>query len=142
MLAVIEIGIGFVVLAAALAAGTGFADRFVPLTIGMGGAGAIAILGLILVSHGFFQVMLRRRTADRHWLRTKGLVWLMLTLLSVFGFAVHAFAPLLDAFRIGGFPLGYYMAAQGAPIAFVIMLFFFAARADTIDVEEGVAEDE
>lgn len=142
MLAMIEIGFGIVVLAAGLAAGIGLAGRFVPLTIGMGGAGAIALLGLILIAHGIFCLMLRRRTDDRHWLRTTGLMWVMLTLLAFFGFAVHALAPLLDAFKVAGFPLGYYMAAQGAPIAFVIMLFLFAARADTIDVEEGVAEDE
>jgi putative solute:sodium symporter small subunit len=33
------------------------------------------------------------------------------------------------------------MAAQGSLIAFVVMLFVFAKRQDTIDREEGVAED-
>jgi putative solute:sodium symporter small subunit len=34
------------------------------------------------------------------------------------------------------------MAAQGSLIAFVVMLFVFAAAQDRIDREEGVAEDE
>jgi len=34
------------------------------------------------------------------------------------------------------------MAAQGSLLAFVIMLFYFAKRQDTIDREEGVAEED
>jgi putative solute:sodium symporter small subunit len=41
-----------------------------------------------------------------------------------------------------GFPLGFYMAAQGSLIAFVVMLFVFARQQDRIDREHGVAEDE
>ena len=33
------------------------------------------------------------------------------------------------------------MAAQGSLIAFVVMLFLFAKRQDSIDRQEGVAED-
>ncbi len=41
-----------------------------------------------------------------------------------------------------GFPLGFYMAAQGSLIVFVVMLFVFARQQDKIDREFGVAEDE
>ena len=40
-----------------------------------------------------------------------------------------------------GFPLGYYMAAQGSLIVFVILIFWFASRQNAIDEEFGVAED-
>ena len=40
------------------------------------------------------------------------------------------------------FPLGFYMAAQGSLIAFVVMLFMFAKQQDKIDREFGFAEDE
>jgi putative solute:sodium symporter small subunit len=39
------------------------------------------------------------------------------------------------------FPLGFYMAAQGSLIAFVVMLFFFAKQQDKIDRDHGYAED-
>jgi putative solute:sodium symporter small subunit len=41
-----------------------------------------------------------------------------------------------------GFPLGFYMAAQGSLIVFVVMLFMFARQQDKIDREFGVAEDD
>ena len=43
---------------------------------------------------------------------------------------------------IFGFPLGFYMAAQGSLIAFVVMLFVFAKQQDAIDREFGVAEED
>ena len=142
MLAMFEIAFGALVLTAAFAARLGYADTVLPLPIGVGAAAALALFGLILVLHGIYRVMLERRADDRYWLRTTGLMALMLALLFLFGFAIHGLVPLLNAFKVAGFPLGFYMAAQGALIAFVIMLFLFAARADAIDVQEGVAEDE
>jgi putative solute:sodium symporter small subunit len=39
-----------------------------------------------------------------------------------------------------GFPLGFYMAAQGSPIIFVILIFWSVRRQEEIDEECGVAE--
>ncbi len=41
-----------------------------------------------------------------------------------------------------GFPLGFYMAAQGSLIVFVVMLFMFARQQNRIDGEHGYAEEE
>lgn len=79
---------------------------------------------------------------DRYWSRTSHLMWTMLVLWIFFGYVVHMFVVPLNQMKILGFPLGFYMAAQGSLIAFVIMLFVFAKRQDAIDREEGVAEDE
>ena len=40
------------------------------------------------------------------------------------------------------FPLGFYMAAQGSLIVFVVMLFLFAKQQDKIDREFGFAEED
>lgn len=79
---------------------------------------------------------------DRYWKRTSGLMWTMVALWLFFGFIIHAFVNSLNAFSILGFPFGFYMAAQGSLIAFVIMLFVYARRQDRIDREEGVAEED
>lgn len=63
-------------------------------------------------------------------------VWLF------FGYIVHMFVHVLNKVVILGFPLGFYMAAQGSLIAFVTMLFVFAKQQDKIDREFGVAEDD
>ena len=41
-----------------------------------------------------------------------------------------------------GFPLGFYMAAQGSLIVFVVMLFMFAKQQNRIDREFGYAEED
>lgn len=78
--------------------------------------------------------------AERHWSRTSALMWIMLILWATFSFFIHMFVEQLNTITILGFPLGFYMAAQGSLIAFVVMLFIFAGRQDKIDREEGVAE--
>ena len=69
-------------------------------------------------------------------------MWIMMALWVFFSFIIHLFVNQLNSIVILGFPLGYYMAAQGSLIAFVVMLFLFAKRQNQIDREEGVAEDE
>ncbi|MEQ1612203.1 MAG: DUF4212 domain-containing protein [Hyphomicrobiaceae bacterium] len=80
-------------------------------------------------------------SGDRYWARTSSLMWLMFAAWVFFSFIIHFFVGQLNEIRFLGFPLGFYMAAQGSLIAFVVMLFLFAKRQDTIDREEGVAED-
>ena len=79
---------------------------------------------------------------DSYWAKTSTLMYTMLALWFFFSFAVHFFVVPLNKIVILGFPLGFYMAAQGSLIAFVVMLFWFARAQDKIDVEEGVAEEE
>ncbi len=79
---------------------------------------------------------------DRYWQRTSSLMWTMLALWLFFSFIVHFFVNQLNEIKILGFPLGFYMAAQGSLVAFVVMLFVFAKRQDSIDRQEGVAEED
>jgi putative solute:sodium symporter small subunit len=82
-----------------------------------------------------------RATAAAYWRKTSGLMWLMLIIWAFFSFGVHIFAPSLNTIHVLGFPLGFYMAAQGSLIVYVVGLFFFAARQNAIDEEFGVQED-
>ena len=82
-------------------------------------------------------------TSDRarHWEKTRSLMFIMLGLWIFFSFIIHMFVNALNNIVILGFPLGYYMSAQGSLIAFVVMLFIFARKQNAIDEEFGVAED-
>jgi putative solute:sodium symporter small subunit len=53
----------------------------------------------------------------------------------VFGLAVTLFVVPLNRIKIPllGFPLGIYLAAQGALIVFVMMLFTFAQQRERIE---------
>jgi len=76
------------------------------------------------------------------WSKTKGLMITCLVIWFIFGFVIHAFVKPLNEIVIAGFPLGFYMAAQGSLIIFVVLIFWFSARQDSIDREFGVAEDD
>ncbi len=80
-------------------------------------------------------------TARAYWSKTSALMWIVLAIWFLAGFVVHIFAPSLNEIRVLGFPLGFYMAAQGSLIVFVVGLFWFARRQNQIDEEFGVQED-
>jgi putative solute:sodium symporter small subunit len=79
-----------------------------------------------------------------HWRRTTRLMWTHLIIWFLFGYVVHFFVKPLNTIIIPvlNFPLGFYMAAQGSLIVFVVMLFVFAWQQDRIDRKHGVAEDD
>ena len=76
------------------------------------------------------------------WSKTKGLMITTLIIWFIFSFGIHFFVESLNNIEILGFPLGFYMAAQGSLIIFVILIFWFAGRQDSIDREFGVAEED
>ena len=69
-------------------------------------------------------------------------MWTILAIWAIFSFGVHLFARPLNEIVVFGFPLGFYMAAQGSLIVFVILCFWNASAQNRIDEEFGVAEDE
>ena len=77
-----------------------------------------------------------------HWAKTKSLMITTMVVWFIFGYFIHFFVDAMNSVVILGFPLGFYMAAQGSLIAFVILIFWFDRRQDAIDNEFGVAEEE
>ena len=80
-----------------------------------------------------------QRTA--HWSKTSRLMWTIMALWFFFSFVIPAFATQLNNIVIAGFPLGFYMAAQGSLISYVVLCFWNARSQNKIDQEFGVAED-
>ena len=79
---------------------------------------------------------------EEHWARTKRLMFITLGIWFVFAYLVHWFAGALNGISFLGFPLGFYMAAQGSLAIFVILIFLSNRAQDKIDRECGVAEDD
>ena len=63
-------------------------------------------------------------------------IWFVVTYVAIF------FAPQLDKIVILGFPMGYYMGAQGSLIVFVWLIFNYALKMNKADIEYGVEEEE
>ena len=79
--------------------------------------------------------------AQRHWRKTSALMWTTLFFWFLFSFVIHFFVDSLNEIVILGFPLGWYFAAQGSLIIFVVLCFWFASRQNRIDEDCGLAED-
>jgi putative solute:sodium symporter small subunit len=77
-----------------------------------------------------------------HWAETQRLTYIMIGIWAFFSFFIHMFAGSLNGIKILGFPLGFYMAAQGSLIVFVAQLFWFAKAQDNVDRKYGMAEDD
>ena len=77
---------------------------------------------------------------ERHWEKTKGLMMLTLTIWFVFSIVIFMFGESLNNGSFLGYPLAYYMCAQGSIIIFVVLIFWFANRQEKIDEEFGFAE--
>ena len=80
-------------------------------------------------------------TMHRYWTKTSRLMWIIFALWLFFSFVIHMFAVQLNAIKFLGFPLGFYMAAQGSLIAFVVLCTWNAIAQNKIDEEFGVQED-
>jgi putative solute:sodium symporter small subunit len=63
-------------------------------------------------------------------------IWFVVTYVAIF------FSPELNNIVILGFPMGYYMGAQGSLIIFVILIFWYAFAMNKKDKEYGVEEEE
>lgn len=64
------------------------------------------------------------------------LIWFVVT------YVVGFFARELNGITFFGFPVGFYMGAQGALIIYVISIFYYARYMNRLDREYGVAEGE
>ncbi len=80
--------------------------------------------------------------AEGHWGATSRLMWISLAIWAFFSFVIHFFVNSLNAIVIFGFPVGFWFAAQGSLVVFVVLLFWFAKAQDKIDRDHGFAEED
>ena len=78
---------------------------------------------------------------EAYWNKTSRLMWNIMGWWVFFSFVIHLFAVPLNGIVIAGFPMGFYMAAQGSLVAFVVLCFWNAYAQNKIDEEFGVAEE-
>lgn len=76
-----------------------------------------------------------------YWRRTRALALVLVTTWFIAAFLIHVAAPAFNQVRFLGFPLGFYIAAQGSLIVFVIILVVYVARQDRLDRDFGMIDD-
>ena len=79
---------------------------------------------------------------DAHWRKTTRLMLTHLGIWFFFGYVIHMFVVPLNKITIPilGFPLGFYMSAQGSLIIYVVIIFIYARYMNSLDKVYGVHE--
>lgn len=83
----------------------------------------------------------QKKDVAEYWSRNLGIivpclvVWALVSL----GAGI-VFAPILNGIHLGGYPLGFWFAQQGAIYIFIILIFFYAWRMNKLDREFDVDE--
>ena len=60
----------------------------------------------------------------------------------IFSIVIFMFGEGMNEGSFLGYPLAYYMSAQGSIVIFVVLIFWFAGRQEKIDEEFGFTEKE
>lgn len=77
-----------------------------------------------------------------YWHRNLKLTSILLFIWFFVTFVIGFFARPLSEITIFGFPFSFYMAAQGALIVYVLIIWFYARSMNKLDAEYGVHEGE
>jgi len=78
---------------------------------------------------------------DRYWKKNLSLMAVLLTIWFVVSYGCGIlFVQQLNAIKIGGFPLGFWFAQQGAIYVFVILIFVYYFTMQKYDKEFDVHE--
>ena len=78
----------------------------------------------------------------QYWRKNLRLTGILLAVWFVVSFVIVWFARDLQSVTFLGFPLSFYMGAQGALVIFVVLVGYYAYRMDKLDREYGVHEDD
>jgi putative solute:sodium symporter small subunit len=83
-----------------------------------------------------------KATLAAYWSENKRLTTITLVIWALVSFGAVFFVDALNSIVIFGFPLGYYMGAQGSLIVFVALIFNYSAMMNKIDRKYGLQEEE
>ena len=77
-----------------------------------------------------------------YWQRNLRMTTFLLAVWFVVTFVVSFFARELSGLTIFGFPLGFYMGAQGALVIYVLIVWYYARYMNALDKEYNAHEGE
>ena len=83
-----------------------------------------------------------RELRAAHWRRTRAMTAILLALWSLTTFCSVFFARELARLELFGWPLSFYMAAQGAALIYLALIAFYAWRMRRLDLQYNTRERE
>ncbi|MFP5466307.1 MAG: DUF4212 domain-containing protein [Gammaproteobacteria bacterium] len=80
--------------------------------------------------------------ARAYWTATLGLLTKVLVIWFVVPYLGGVvFADALNSIKLGGYPLGFWIAQQGSIYLFIVLIFWYAKKMGAIDRKFGMQED-
>ena len=79
---------------------------------------------------------------EKHWEKSKNHMIVTLVIWFFFSTVIFMFGAEINSMSFLGYPLAYYMTAQGSLLAFVQLIFWFANKQENIDDECGFGEED
>ena len=86
--------------------------------------------------------MAEQPSNNEYWSANIRLVTICLVIwaLASFGFGI-LLRPLVSGIAVGGTDLGFWFAQQGSILVFLVLIFFYAWRMNSLDKQFGVDEE-
>jgi len=81
------------------------------------------------------------RGAKTYWQKTRRLTFGLLVLWAAITFGLNWFANELNGVVVFGFPLGFYMAAQGELLIYLAIIWFYNRMMVKLDAEFGIDDE-
>ncbi len=78
--------------------------------------------------------------AKAYWRENQRLIVILLVIWFCVTYIPVIFVNQVNSIVIAGFPLGYYMGAQGSLIVFVVMIFYYAFAMNKLDEKYGLSD--
>ncbi len=81
------------------------------------------------------------KSASAYWAANVRIIVISIVIWALvsFGFGI-VLRPMLSGVAIGGTDLGFWFAQQGSILTFIVLIFFYAWRMNSLDREFGVDE--
>lgn len=86
--------------------------------------------------------MVEKAKLEAYWKENQKLTAILLLIWFLVSYGAVFIVNTLNNISIFGFPLGYYMGAQGSIATFVVLIFYYAYRMNKLDKKYDVAEEE
>jgi putative solute:sodium symporter small subunit len=76
-----------------------------------------------------------------YWRRTRRLTFQIIVVWVAVTFGLSAFSDDLNRFSLFGFPLGFYMAAQGSLLIYLGLIWIYNRRMQQLEAELGIDDE-
>jgi putative solute:sodium symporter small subunit len=81
------------------------------------------------------------KLTDVYWKKTRRLTLVLLVIWVFITFVLSWFSPWLNQWQFLSFPLGFYMAAQGSLLIFLLLIWIYNRRMHQLDAEYGIDDE-